>query len=150
MIVVRRIWDGTLSHFPIRATEWIMAIPLVGIGWALYLDDQLFSRTPSFAKLAEYGDETAWCIVIMACAICRLLALLINGTFHGFTHSPTIRLGASLIAMTFWSLFTIGVAVAFFTQQGAVTGVIAYGTFMVIELRNIYLSRRDMVLSRAR
>ncbi|AZB65046.1 hypothetical protein EBL87_15335 [Cereibacter sphaeroides] len=150
MIVVRRIWEGTRSHFPIRATEWIMAVPLLGIGYALYLDDELFSRTPSFSTLAEYGDETSWCIVIMACAICRLLALLINGTFHGFTHSPLIRLAASLTAMSFWSLFTIGIATAYLTHQGAPTGIIAYGTFMVMELRNIYLSRQDMVLSKGR
>ncbi|WP_043827925.1 hypothetical protein [Cereibacter sphaeroides] len=126
-----------------------MAVPLLGIGWLLYLDDALFLTSPSFKAVSRYGDEVAWCIVIMICAICRLAALLINGTFREFPYSPAIRLAASLIAMAFWFLFTLGILVAYLSDGGSPTGIVAYGTFMALELRNIYLSRRDMVLSGA-
>lgn len=146
LIVVRRIWEGTRDHFQVRATEWIMVVPLLGIGWLMYLDDDLFQSSQSFSVIGRYGDETTWCIVIMLCAINRLLALLINGTFDGFQYSPAIRLFASLVAMTFWFMFAMGIFVAYMYNGGAPTGIVAYGTFVVIELRNIYLSRRDMVI----
>lgn len=150
MIVLRRLAHGVWDHAGVRFTEWLGAAPLMGVGYVLYAQPEALYSTPSFATLATWAESGAWSNVLMACALARLVALFINGTFKQFPHSPLIRFVASCIAAWFWLLFTVGIYTAWKVSGGSPTGVVAYGTFILLELRNAYVSRVDMASTRGR
>ena len=148
MIVLRRLAHGVWDHAGGRFTEWLGVIPLLGIGAALHLQADTLWTTPSFAKLALWATAAIWTIIILTVANLRLFALLINGTFRQFQHSPTIRFAASCVASLFWMLFTMGILSAWWDAGGSPTGIVAYGTLLCLELRNAYVSRVDMAATR--
>lgn len=148
MIILRALAHGVAAHAGVRFTEWLGAVPLLGIGAVLCADPGIFSTTPSFAALNDLFAEAVWMNIILSVAIGRLLALLINGTFSSFRHSPTIRFAASCVASSFWMLFTTGVFTAWQESGGSPTGIVAYGTLTILEIRNTYVSCVDMVVAR--
>lgn len=148
MIILRTLAHGVWSHAGVRFTEWLGAAPLLGIGVVLHLQPGVFATTASFATLAGWFTEAVWTNIILTVAILRLLALLINGSFRRFRHSPTIRFSASCVAALFWMLFTVGVFAAWRDADGSPTGIIAYGTLLCLEFRNAYVSRVDMAVTR--
>ena len=150
MIVLRRLAHGVWSHAGARFTEWLGAAPLFGIGYVLYAQPDALYTTPSFAKLAQWAEAGVWSNVLMLYAFARLLALFVNGTFKGFRHSPLIRFVVSCLAAWFWLLFTVGIYTAWKEGGGSPTGIVAYGTFVLLELRNAYASRVDMASARGR
>lgn len=150
MIVLRRLAHGVWHHADVRFTEWLGAAPLLGVGYVLYAQPEVLSSTASFTTLARWAQVGTWSNVLMACALMRLIALFVNGTFRGFTHSPTIRFTASCVASMFWMLFTVGVYSAWREAGGSPTAPIIYGTLIILELRNAYVSRVDMASARGR
>lgn len=150
MIVFRRLAHGVWHHAGVRFTEWLGAAPLLGVGYVLYAQPEALLSTPSFASLAQWAGPGTWSNVLMLCALMRLVALFINGTFRGFPHSPLIRWAASCVAAMFWMLFTIGIFTAWRDYGGSPTGIVAYGTLIALELRNAYVSRVDMASARGR
>lgn len=143
MIIVRRITDGISAHFPIRFTEWIMVWPTVFMGIALWLQADMFETAPSYHKVAQWADESTWATMVLICAVVRLLALVVNGTFHSFRYSPHFRLVASLVGMAFWSQFTVGFLNAAVFYGGSWSEVVAYSTMLVMEFANFYRSLVD-------
>ncbi|WP_231592467.1 hypothetical protein [Pelagovum pacificum] len=135
---------GIADHFPIRVTEWAMIVPAFGMGVALWLQDDMFTTSPSFAKLAQWGDESMWCVLVLLCAVARLGALTINGSFQAFPYTPHLRAAASLIGITFWGQYSIGFLAAALYGGGAWSGVIAYSTFVILELVNLSRSTGDI------
>lgn len=148
MIILRTLAHGVMSHAGVRFTEWLGAVPLLGIGAVLHFDPDVFERTASFLVLSAWAAGATWALVILCVALARLLALAINGSFKGFTHSPTIRWGASCVAALFWMLFLVGVFTAWREAGGSPTPIVAYGTLLLLELRNVYVSRVDMAIAR--
>lgn len=144
MITVRRVHRGIADHFPIRLSEWLMAYAATGMGIALMVQPEMFSTSPSFSTLQQWGDEGFWSVICLLCATVRLLALTVNGTFDNFRYSPHIRLGASVVAITFWSQFTLGFTVAYLFNGGSASAVFAYSTFVLAELANIYRAWADI------
>ncbi|WP_386681801.1 hypothetical protein [Loktanella sp. R86503] len=115
-----------------------------GMGAVLSLQDDLFSVSPSFAQLSQWADQPVWACIVTVCAIIRVLALIVNGTFAGFRYSPHIRAGASLVSMLFWSQFCLGFLIAAVSGEGAWTAVPAYSTFVLAELANLFRSGSDI------
>ena len=150
MIVLRRLARGVWSHAGSRFTEWLGAVPLLGWGYALYAQPQALYSTPSFITLAAWASAVVWSNAVMLCGIGRLGALAVNGTFRSFPYSPIIRFFASAFAAMFWMLITVGVFDAWRNFGGSPTGVVAYGTLILLELRNAYVSRVDMAATRGR
>lgn len=148
MIILRTLAHGVISHASTRFTEWLGAVPLLGIGAVLYFQPGVFHTTPSFASLAHWFSEAVWTNIVLSVAVGRLFALLINGSFKSFQHSPTMRFAASCIAALFWMLFTMGIVTAWRNAGGSPTGIVAYGTLMLLEIRNAYVSRVDMAVTR--
>ena len=150
MIVLRRLASGVIDHAGARFTEWLGAVPLLGIGYVLYAQPEALYTTPSFAALAAWAVAGVWSNVLMTYALARLISLFVNGTFKGFRHSPMIRFVVSCLAAWFWLLFTVGIYTAWRDLGGAPTDIFAYGTFVLLELRNAYVSRVDMASARGR
>lgn len=148
MIVLRRLASGVWDHAGARFTEWLGLVPLMGVGIALYAQPEALTTTASFATLASWMGPGAWSNTLLLCGLLRLVALAVNGTFRAFPYSPLIRFTASGVAAMFWMLFTVGVYDAWRNVGGSPTGIVAYGTLILLELRNAYASRVDMAATR--
>lgn len=144
MIVVRMA-AGVRNHFQIRATEWLMLFPSVGLGAIMIEQEGLFSTSPSFATVASWAHESTWAVIVLLCALTRLVALGVNGTFQGFGISPHLRLFASLVGAVFWSQYCLGFALSAFFGNGAWTAPLFCATFVLMEILNISRSCSDIV-----
>jgi hypothetical protein len=119
------------------------------LGWSSVLaaDPGTFDTSRSFAVLQAYGSEATWAMICFAVGMTRLAALVVNGTFRQFRFSPHLRGGASFIACVFWGQIGLGVCLAWW-GGGSGTGVVAYCTFMAIEMWNLFRAWADVGASR--
>lgn len=145
MIVVQSLIRGVKQHFTIRLSEWIMLYPAIGM-WAglTFFQPQLFTMGKSFTALSAIASEKSWAAVVLACAVARFSALVINGTFDTFKYSPHVRAAASIMGLLFWSQFSVGFLYAYLNTGGSISAVVAYSTFVVVELANLYRSAKDI------
>ena len=150
MITVRRIVHGIHAHFPIRWPEWVMAAPALGMGIALLEQHAMFQASPSFTTLAAWADQTTWAFLVLFCCFVRVVALTVNGTFHGFGWSPHMRLGASLCGLFFWSQYTLGFFHSAFGEGGSWSAPVMYSTAVMFELGNSYRAWLDVLHPRRR
>jgi hypothetical protein len=136
--IVLRIGHGIAEHFPVRVSEWIMIVPLMGWAWTLLLDPLTFDKSTSFAEMARWADEVTWSWICFAAAFLRLLALVVNGTFkERFPYSPHLRGFASFVTCVFWGQITLGILVSVANNGGVMTGFWAYSGFMMLEMWNL-------------
>ena len=146
-MIVLRIATGIREHFPARVSEWIMTGAILGWSAVLSADPATFETSPSFAVIAYYGNEAFWSTLCLLVGLVRLTALVVNGTFRQFRYAPHLRGVASFVACVFWGQIALGVVIAWW-YGGAGTGVVAYSTFMVIEMWNLFRAWADVGASR--
>lgn len=144
MASVREVTDGVVRHFPQRASEWLMVWPCFWMGVALNVQRDMFGTSPSFEYLGRWLEETEWAFFVLMCALIRLTALTINGTFDSFRHSPHIRIVAAFASCFFWFQFTLGFIAAAYSGGGSLSAVVAYSTFVLAEVLNVYRAARDL------
>ena len=150
-MIVGRLARGVWQHAGVRFTEWLGAAPLIGIGFVLWDEYDVFGVSPTFAVMEQWASEATWANALLAAGLMRLIALIINGSFPQlFRHSPTMRFIASWIAMMAWAAVALGMFSAWREFGGSPTGWVMYGSWSVLELRNLYCSRVDMVLARGK
>ena len=147
-MIILRVVGGIRQHFGIRVTEWIMTAALFGWSLVLAVDGGTFGTSAAFAQIARYGDEMFWANICFLAGIVRLGALIVNGTFRAFRYSPHLRAGASVVACIFWGQIALGVLVASLTAGAGRTGVVAYSTFMAIEMWNFFRAWADVGAAR--
>ena len=151
MIVLRTLAHGVISHAGARYTEWIGMTVLIGLGMAFYFQPGIFEISASFSVMARWADQATWANVLLFSGAVRMFALIVNGSFKGFRHSPLLRFMASWIAVMSMGAISLGMYEAWTTHGGSPTGWIMYGAAGVgLELRNIYVSRLDMGLMKGR
>lgn len=143
MIVVRVI-TGIRSHWHVRATEWLMIYPAVAMGAALIYQPDMFQTSKSFADVAEWMTQAQWSLLALSCALVRIIALTVNGTFETFRYSPHMRALASFTGIFFWSQFCLGLLSTALYGGGSWSGPIMYSTACLMELLNIYRSWMDI------
>lgn len=127
-----------------------MVYPAIGMWLAFQAQPEMFSTSASFATLRHWGTEHTWGILCLWCGLARLVALSVNGTFRAFPYSPHMRITASFIGIAFWSQFSLGFLTAFIEGNGAISAVVAYSTFCLLELANVYRSWSDIGAQRRR
>lgn len=150
-MIIARVVTGVWSHAGSRATEWIGAIPLVGMGLVLLSAHDVFAISPSFVLLAAWASQAAWANIMLTGGLARVCALIVNGSFPvSYRYSPMIRFAASWLAMMIWAAVSLAMYAAWREAGGSPTGMVAYGTLAVMELRNVYSSRVDMAAARGR
>jgi hypothetical protein len=147
MIVVRMV-TGVQKHFHIRATEWVMLFPTVALGLVLLSDENMFNASSSFAVVGRWAEEQTWALFVLMCALLRLCALAVNGTFQGFGISPHMRLAASFAGAAFWSQYGLGFLIAAMTGNATWAAPIFASTFCLMEILNISRSWSDVVSRR--
>lgn len=143
-MVIIRLGRGIHAHFHIRLTEWIMAYAAIGMWLAFNLQPDMLSSAPSFFVLERWASQPTWAALVLAAGLARLAALTVNGTFQAFRYSPHLRVTASFLGILFWSQFTLGFMISWAEGAGAFSAVIAYSTFCLAELANIYRSWADI------
>ena len=139
-----RLYRGVADHFTLRVCEWIMLWPSFGLWVTLTLYPDIFSKSKSFATMANWADERIWALILGLTFLCRLIALIVNGTFKGFEFSPHIRFGASMVGILVWSQIDAGFVMAFLNEGGLPTAAIIYGLPVILELVNASRSVRDV------
>lgn len=147
-MIVLRVVTGIRSHWHIRATEWLMIYPAVGMGAALIYQPDMFNTSPSFEYVADWMSQPQWALLALICALVRLVALTINGTFAGFGYSPHMRAVASFAGVFFWSQFCLGLLTAAWYGGGAWSGPVMYSMACLAELLNVYRSWMDIARGR--
>lgn len=148
MIIVR-LAEGAWQHAGARFSEWNGAALLVGWGYALHSQLDVFGISQSFDVLAQWADQAAWANILLAAGTVRVAALFINGYFEGMRrHTPTMRFIASWIAFMVWAAVSLGLFYAWRDLGGSPTGWIVYGYVAINELRNINQTRKDMLAVR--
>jgi hypothetical protein len=145
-----RLAGGIRDHFPIRVSEWIMAAAMLEWGWVLWFDPDTFSKSSNLSELARIGDESSWSLVCVLAGLTRLAALVINGTFHDkFKYSPHLRAFAAMIACFLWGQITLGIFVAVYSAGGVLTGLVAYSTFLFLDMWNLVRASADVGTAKA-
>ena len=147
MLVVR-VMTGIRSHWHIRATEWLMTYPAVGMGVALLYQPDMFESSRSFEYVADWMTQQQWSVFALTCALVRIFSLTVNGTFAGFRYSPHLRAAASFAGVFFWSQFSLGLLYAALYGGGAWSGPVMYSMACLAELLNIYRSWMDIARGR--
>ena len=151
MIVIRTLAHGVIAHAGARYTEWIGMVVLIGIGLAFFYQPNVFQISPSFSVMASWASQDIWANILLFAGAVRMFALIINGSFKGFRHSPLLRFLASWVAVMSMGAIAMGMYSAWSMSGGSPTGWIMYGAAGVgLELRNIYVSRLDMGLMKGR
>jgi hypothetical protein len=136
--IVLRVGRGIAEHFPIRVSEWIMLVPLLGWANTLTVDQATFDKSTSFLEMARWADEMTWGWVCFLAAFLRLAALVVNGTFKAsFPYSPHLRGFASLVICIFGGQITFGILISVANNGGVFTGFWAYLGFMLLEMWNL-------------
>ena len=143
-MIILRMARGISDHAAARIMEWFMLAPAFGMSVAFAVSPTMFSTSPSFTTLSRWASETTWGTIVLACAVARLAALIINGTFKGFRLSPHIRFAAALVGILFWSQWTLCFIQSFLAYNGAASPIVAYGSFCLAELINLYRSGSDV------
>lgn len=144
MIIVRNIFDGIQSHFKVRVTEWIMVFPTAMMAFGLSLQPDMFSKSPSYNAVSQWANESTWMWIILVCFFARTLALVVNGTFRSFRHSPHLRVMASFICFNFWAWLSYGFLYAFLFHDGAFFSIPASITLCMVEGLNIFRGTNDI------
>lgn len=142
-MIVARVVSGVSSHFHVRLPEWVMIVPALGMGVAMVGQPDMFSLSPSFAGVQRIMPQEVWASLVLLCATARLAALTVNGTFTGFRFSPHIRAVASFVGVGFWGSFASGFVQSAVAGGGSWSAVVAYSTFVLLEMANVYRAMRD-------
>lgn len=143
-MILLRISNGITEHFPQRVSEWVMLVPGIGMGMALNYQSNMFSTSYAYTQLAIWLAEAGWAALVLFCTLVRLFALVINGTFRGFPYSPHMRMFAAFISLGFWFQFTLGFLLSAADGTGTWSAVVAYSTFVLLELINLWRASGDL------
>ena len=142
--LIVRLYRGIADHFTVRWTEWAMLWPTFGLWLALQMQPDMFSTSASFSQVAAWASESTWSTIFGVAMVCRLAALIINGTFEGFELSPHIRAAASLVGVLIWSQISLGFLTAYLFAGGALSGFVGWSLPVLLELMNAWRSWMDV------
>ena len=127
------------AHFPVRATEWMMACMKTSWGFVLLLPFDAFSQ-PSMAAMAQIARQSTWGWVAFIAGILHFTALYVNGTRR---RSPHLRAICSAIGVMFWFQVCLGMY-----GTGVInTGMAIYPWLTIFSVRNVVAAMRDARLS---
>jgi hypothetical protein len=96
------------SHFPVRATEWMLASMKLSWGLLLLMPYDMF-HAPATATmlrgLSQTAPQAVWGWIGTVAGLLHLSGLYVNGTRR---KSPHVRATCSAIGAVFWFQVTIG------------------------------------------
>lgn len=126
------------SHFPVRATEWMLAFIKTAWGFVLLLPSDMFHRQ-TFSAMAQIAGQTTWGWIAFCAGLFHMIALFVNGTQR---RSPHLRAFCSVIGVLFWFQVSLG-----FALSGISTAWAVYPTFVMFSVYNVMRAMQDARLS---
>ncbi len=142
VIIVRKVAEGVLEHFPVRRSEWVLACILFAWGWLLLLPGPIFNQSPAWAGLQAWAPEHFWGWAAVLLGAGRFIALMINGTFHETwygRYSPHVRCAAAFLCCLIWFQLSWGLL----TAPHLTTGLAIYPGLFVLDFTNIMTAVSD-------
>lgn len=130
------------SHFPVRATEWMLATMKVSWGAVLLAPLDVFSN-PIMSALAQIASQHVWGWVAVTAGFLHLSALYVNGTRR---RSPHLRAACSGIGSLFWFQVCLGM----FASGSPTTGWAIYPWLFAFSVYNVVRGMMDARLSDTR
>lgn len=131
----------TITHFKVRALEWVIAI--IMLNWAVVLAQptDTFANQKSLWMLANTFSEQTWVYICAAIAGVRLMALYRNGAW---TPSPALRMFTAFLSSIFWLYISLGMALTDFAS----TGLTVYPVLYFCDLYSMWRAGQDLLSSK--
>lgn len=139
-MLILRIWNGVVDHFPVRRSEWINSCVMIGWGVVVLVDDQ--PLLGAWYLLGKLMPEIFWALTLIFLGAVRLIALGINGTFPHTRYgriSPHVRVGFSLLSALVWLQLVIATA----GSPHLTIGLVAYLGYLVSDSMNCLSSAAE-------
>lgn len=139
-MLILRIANGVIDHFPVRRSEWISSFVMIGWGLVLALDGRPLYGNWSYLSISL--SETAWWGMCISLGVLRLIILTINGTFPQSWYgrwSPHSRIAISLLCTLMW----LQLVLAGMKADVWSTGVVAYAGYFVSDMLNTWSSAAE-------
>lgn len=93
-----------LTHFRLRALEWLSAGMLLSLGALLLIPAPVLEQ-PGMSGMARITDQKDWAYICLCMASVRLVSLYVNGAWR---KSPWVRLLTSLLTSLVWLQMLFG------------------------------------------
>lgn len=132
-MIILRIWNGAVDHFPVRRSEWINTFALLGWGVVILSDNRALLGT--WTALGKLAEEQFWAGLFILLFLVRLTVLVVNGTFPKSWYgrwAPHARVATALFATLAWFQLLMACVYAPYLN----TGIVAYGAFFVSDALN--------------
>jgi hypothetical protein len=123
------------DHFPVRATEWMLAAMKTSWGFLLLLPYPIFHQ-PMMVALARMADQRTWGSIAFVAGSLHLIALYVNGTRR---KSPHVRAICSGIGALFWIFVCRGM----YAPGIPSTGWAIYPWLVIFSFRNVWTAMED-------
>lgn len=125
------IWLGPLTSlrttFPIRKSEWLMAVATVAF-WLLFsIRTGLFASSQGYDGLATLAPQWVWAWFCFFVGVGRLAVLFVNGAYW---RSPHARAAFAFLNCFLWYNLTVGLSV------NLSLGMISFSTFFMFDVFN--------------
>lgn len=136
------IAKGITTHFPARASEWLLAGMLTAWGYILLRPDDLFGAERAYAQMKIIAPESIWGSVAVAIGVLRILALGVNGTFlHTWygRFSPHVRSAMACLSCGVWTNISLGI----YLTGVITTGIAIYPGLALLDAWNMVRASGD-------
>ncbi|KFB11019.1 hypothetical protein [Nitratireductor basaltis] len=139
-MILAHIKQSLRETFPVRASEWALALMLLNWSLILVLNPDLFADGASYRPLAAMMKQDTWALLCLVAGAGRLIFLAINGAWR---RSPHLRALGAFIACLFWFQITVG-----FAQAGTwSTGLAVYPVLLLLDSYNVMRAVTDAAAS---
>ena len=119
-----------------RASEWALAIIMLGWGLALVVNDTLFYTSPNLKTLAAMAPQDTWATAFLIVGSLRLVALAINGWWR---RTPHIRYVTGFLSAGVWYLLSVGI----WRNDAILPGTITYPVYFLLDMYNVWRAVGD-------
>lgn len=122
--------------FPLRVTEWALALILFNWGVILSLHPGAFWARPYFSNLQAIAPQGWWAAVCLGLGIARLAALAVNGAWMP---TPFIRAVTAFLTCWIWMQISFGLS----RNELPSLGLATYPVFLLLDVYNVYRASAD-------
>lgn len=126
-------------YTPARDLEWFAAFMALAFGAILALPGSTFDSGPQWTKFAATLPEGAWACLMIALALVRMAALLINGRRR---RTPLLRALCAVLGAAVWGYVAMKMYVP--SLSGVQTGVGVYSVAALADVWCAWRSGRDI------
>jgi hypothetical protein len=125
--------------FPVRASEWALALMLLNWSIVLSASPELFETNEAYLPLLALMTQNTWALLCFIAGGGRLIVLLINGSWR---RTPHLRAFGAFASCFFWVQISIGFAQADIWG----TGMAIYPVLLLLDMYNVIRAITDAAI----